>query len=219
VSGGQASGGQASGREGLSELLSNGRLSASGAAWYRYTIETGVPNLTLLPAGSPPADPLLLSNSEQMTRLLRRLDKHADIVLISAPPVLVAADALVLSAQASATLLVIQERVTRSKWAAQALVMLRNAQANVLGAVLTGAHLQSSDPPPHCDFGQPVDRRVANPALTSQVRTYSDGHLSAPELPDTIDALALVPPVDTIHLNSTPGESTSLDNGGNGYVS
>ena len=199
---------------GLSDLL------ARGGHWLRYAHATQIPNLSLLSAGSPAADPLRLFSAPEMARLLRQLRKGADVVLFNAPPVLAAADALVLAAQVDATLLVVEDRMPL-KWAAQALTMLHNAQANVLGAVLTGARSRSSDLPPHCDFGPPVFRRTAEQRL-SEIHVHSER-----ESPEITTALALRPRV-AVHetlapqilddLNALSVELLSVGNGGNDHV-
>jgi non-specific protein-tyrosine kinase len=140
---------ETTGGSGLSDLL------ARGGNWQRHVVATRIPNLSLLPAGSPAADPAHLFSSPAMARTLRQLHKGSDVVLLNAPPVLAAPDALILAAQVEATLLVLENRMPY-KWAAQALRMLYEGQVNVLGAILTRAKLRASDPPPHCDLGQLV---------------------------------------------------------------
>lgn len=133
------------GGPGLSELL------AAAGDWRSFTAKTAVAGLELIPAGllvqsaleSPDStsnrDALSLLSSARMPWLLRQLESRYDVVLVHGPPALGTADAFVLAAQVSATVLVIESRSTLYKRAVQALALLRNAQAMVLGAILTQA--------------------------------------------------------------------------------
>jgi non-specific protein-tyrosine kinase len=102
----------------------------------RFIFETDVPNLYVLPRGPLPPNPSELLGSRRMAQLTKELEAFADIVLFDVPPVLACADALVLASQVDGTILVIESRSTRRRAAMQALEMLRNVGAEVLGVVL-----------------------------------------------------------------------------------
>jgi capsular exopolysaccharide synthesis family protein len=120
-----------------------------------YVTETDIPSLYFLPSGSIPADPLELLSSARMTWLTEELREHFDIVLFNTSPILMAAEAVVLAAQVDGTVLVIESRSTRQEGAAQALRMLRNVQADVLGGVLTGVRIKPFGYQYYSDFSRP----------------------------------------------------------------
>lgn len=117
-------------------------------------VETGIRNLRLLSGGPAVPDLLQLLSSSRMTWLLTMLKQQADIILINTPPILIAADALVLAVQVDATVLVIESRSTLRRSAAQALTMLHNVEANVLGAVLTKVRTKASGYHYYADFSK-----------------------------------------------------------------
>jgi capsular exopolysaccharide synthesis family protein len=118
-------------------------------------VETGAPNLHLIPGGPTPPDPLALLSSPRMAWLIEKLKERTDIVLFNTPPVLIAADAVVLAAQVDAAVMVVQSRSTKTQSATWALKMLRNVGAGVLGAILTGVRPGSSGYQYYSDFSRP----------------------------------------------------------------
>jgi len=74
---------------------------------------------------------------QQIPRLVQELRTLADVVLLDGPPLLAAADAMVLASQVEGTLLAIENSFTRRELAMQALEALRSVQATIIGAVLT----------------------------------------------------------------------------------
>lgn len=95
-------------------------------------------NLQVLPAGPLPPNPAELVGSLAMTDLLRQLadPATADIVLIDAPPVLPVTDAVALSTQVDAVLLVVRSGRTRRDHLEEAVRRLEVVGAPVIGCVV-----------------------------------------------------------------------------------
>ncbi len=95
---------------GLADLL-DGRLAE------RLPMEalqaTEIENLWLLPAGRTSIEPTLLVGSRRFRALLEELQRHADVVLIDSPPVLGPPEATLLASMTDATLLVVDDGITR----------------------------------------------------------------------------------------------------------
>jgi polysaccharide biosynthesis transport protein len=97
---------------------------------------TGVSNVTLLPAGTPPPNPAELLGSREMQRLIDQLKEISDIVLFDSPPALAVADSVVLSSRVDGVLLVIAFGETKKANTRKAQELLARANAHVLGTVL-----------------------------------------------------------------------------------
>jgi polysaccharide biosynthesis transport protein len=97
---------------------------------------TSVPGLLVLTAGPTPPNPTELLASARMRELLGQLRAHADILVVDSAPVVMVADAAVLSAQVDGVLLVIDAARTRRDVARQAVASLRAVNAHLLGALL-----------------------------------------------------------------------------------
>lgn len=74
---------------------------------------TEIENLWLLPAGRTSIELALLVGSRRFRALLGELQRHADVVLIDSPPVLGPPEAVLLASMADATLLIVDDGITR----------------------------------------------------------------------------------------------------------
>ena len=109
-------------------------------------VETDVENLLVLPSGvthgSTVCDnPAEMLGSKSMKDLLRRLKKDYDVVIVDTPPILAATDAVVLSTQCDATLMVVRAGKTRESEMNYAMKVLGDVHAQVIGAILNGFSL------------------------------------------------------------------------------
>jgi hypothetical protein len=141
----------------------------------------------------PAGDALGLLSSARLPWLIRQLEHRYDVVLVHGPPALETVDAVALSTQTSAALLVIESCSTLCKRAVEALTLLRKAQVEVLGAVLTqaralagDAHLgfarsgSTSAPVGAADDGPDVEPEPeASPGSRSQTGDHSSDYAAA----------------------------------------
>jgi capsular exopolysaccharide synthesis family protein len=98
--------------------------------------ETKIPNLFVLPAGSPGPGVSSLVYSDRFPELIKRLRNDFDTILIDTPPMLQMADARVMGRQADAVILVIRANQTTRDSAQLARQRLADDGTLVLGAIL-----------------------------------------------------------------------------------
>jgi polysaccharide biosynthesis transport protein len=127
-------------RSGLSNVL-------TGSATVQQTItpSTILPNLFILPAGTPPPNPAELLASSIMRDLLTELRESYDHIVIDTPPTLSVTDAVVLSPRADATILVIRSGQTTKQALRRARDILVQVNAHVAGVLLNAVDLTSPD--------------------------------------------------------------------------
>ena len=106
--------------------------------------DTEVDNLQVMTAGPLPPNPADLLASKRMDTLLEQLTAQADLVLLDAPPVTAATDAALLATKVEGVLLVVSAGHTKREDAERAKDLLEKVNANVVGAVLTNAAVESS---------------------------------------------------------------------------
>jgi len=94
-----------------------------------------VPLLSLLFAGTLPPSPVDFLNSEPFIRLLHRLRDDYDYVIVDSPPVLVSADAAVLSSETDGVLLVARMGRADRRGLAETYKILDRAGARLIGLV------------------------------------------------------------------------------------
>lgn len=117
---------------GLTHLLTGEARNA-----IEHVSPTQFENLFLLPAGPIPPNPADLLSSGRAQAILRDLEAEFDMLVVDAPPVMGLADALLLASIVNNVLFVVESGKTRTKAALEAIGLIRNTGAHVLGAVLS----------------------------------------------------------------------------------
>src|SRR5208283_1148256 len=127
-------------RSGLSNVL-------TGSATVQQTITTSpiLPNLFIMPAGTPPPNPAELLASSNMRDLILELREQYDHIVIDTPPTLSVTDAVVLSPRADATILVIRSGQTTKQALRRSRDILMQVNAHVAGVLLNAVDLTSPD--------------------------------------------------------------------------
>ena len=119
----------------------------TGSATLQQTITTSpiLPNLFIMPAGTPPPNPAELLASSNMRDLLAELRQQFDHIVIDTPPTLSVTDAVVLSPRADATILVIRSGQTTKQALRRSRDILTQVNAHVAGVLLNAVDLTSPD--------------------------------------------------------------------------
>ncbi len=97
---------------------------------------TQVEGLHVITSGPIPPNPAEILDSKNMDTVLTNLRAKADMVILDSPPVLAVADASILGARCSGTVLVIDSGRTRSDVSRRAVETLNKTGVKILGAVL-----------------------------------------------------------------------------------
>jgi succinoglycan biosynthesis transport protein ExoP len=127
-------------RSGLSNVL-------TGSANLQQTITSSpiLPNLLILPAGTPPPNPAELLASSNMRDMIAELRQQFDHIVIDTPPTLSVTDAVVLSPCADASILVIRSGQTTKQALRRSRDILMQVNAHVAGVLLNAVDLTSPD--------------------------------------------------------------------------
>jgi len=104
-----------------------------------------LPNLFVLPAGTPPPNPAELLASSNMREVLSELQLQYDHIVIDTPPTLSVTDAVVLSQRADAVVLVIRSGQTTKQALRRSRDILTQVSAKVVGVLLNAVDLSSPD--------------------------------------------------------------------------
>jgi capsular exopolysaccharide synthesis family protein len=116
---------------GLSEVLVS-------QAEFNFAVCRAMDNLDILTAGIRPPNPLALLDSKRMESLIKEFSHQYDFVIIDAPPLLVAADAITLSKMTDGILLVAHPGVLDFESAMNTKEILNNSKCKVLGLLVNG---------------------------------------------------------------------------------
>lgn len=92
-------------------------------------------NIWVIPSGPHPPNPAELLESKRMKLLVKGLKQEFDFVLLDTPPVLAVVDAVILSAVADGTVVVIKVNKTTRKALAGTVQALNKSKAQIIGIV------------------------------------------------------------------------------------
>jgi polysaccharide biosynthesis transport protein len=127
-------------RSGLSNVL-----TGSATLEQAITRSSVLPNLSVLPAGTPPPNPAELLASTNMRDVLDQLRGEYDHIVVDTPPTLSVTDAVVLSPRADAIVLVIRSGQTTKQALRRSRDILTQVNAKVSGVLLNAVDLSSPD--------------------------------------------------------------------------
>ncbi len=127
-------------RSGLSNVL-----TGSTTLEQAITRSSILPNLSVLPAGTPPPNPAELLASTNMRDVLDQLRGQYDHIVVDTPPTLSVTDAVVLSPRADAIVLVIRSGQTTKQALRRSRDILTQVNAKVSGVLLNAVDLSSPD--------------------------------------------------------------------------
>jgi capsular exopolysaccharide synthesis family protein len=149
---------------GLSQLL----LQPSEAD--RIAQTDSVPNLWVIPCGSRLRNPGDLFLGAGLEELLKKWRSQFDYVLIDSSPIFAADDATTLAPKVDGTLLVVRSRFSSSRQVREALDLLQQRQARVLGVVFNRADAaaRSYDYYKYAKYYPTADAVTAKPAVNGQ---------------------------------------------------
>ena len=127
-------------RTGLSNVLTGSATLQQAVIRYDR-----VPNLYVLPAGTPPPNPAELLASAHMGEILATMRDQYDHIVIDTPPTLSVTDAVILSTRADTVVLVIRSGQTTKQALRRARDILMRVNARISGVLLNAADLSSPD--------------------------------------------------------------------------
>ena len=112
-------------------------------AEFETTVNKVMDHLDVLTAGVIPPNPLALLDSKRMASLIEYFAQNYHFVIIDAPPLVIAADALTLGKMTDGVLLVARPRVVDAVSATTSKELLERSGQNILGIVVNGVKLDN----------------------------------------------------------------------------
>ncbi|MGE7689357.1 CpsD/CapB family tyrosine-protein kinase [Lysinibacillus sp. NPDC097214] len=116
--------------DGLSDVLTKQKI------YFNVIQKTSVEELSIIPSGPLPPNPVDLLSSKTMEMLMRDLRKDYDIIILDAPPLLSVSDAQILSNKCDGTILVVNMELVQKVDVLKAKATLVSSKAKILGVVL-----------------------------------------------------------------------------------
>ena len=107
-----------------------------GIDFNKYIFPTFDKNIDLLPTGPTPPNPVELLGSENNKRLLDRLKKKYDLIIMDCTPIIGLSDAMILSTLSDINLMTVSVKKTRMENLERAKKLLEQANAKIDGVIL-----------------------------------------------------------------------------------
>ncbi|EKD28807.1 MAG: capsular polysaccharide biosynthesis [uncultured bacterium] len=123
---------------GLSEVL------AGNANLYDVIYPTKINDLYVMPCGEVPVNPSELLGSENMIKTIETLKKYGfSYILLDAPSILPYTDAGILGTVTDGVIFIVRSGKTQTNAIKKSLSLLKHAQADVIGFVMTHSNIYS----------------------------------------------------------------------------
>lgn len=109
-----------------------------------YLIKTGIDNIDLIPTGPTPPNPIELLSSDNNSKLLHKLKKLYDIIIIDCPPIIGLSDAIVMTKYSDANILVISSKKTKIELVERVQKIFKQANATLTGVIINKAEVKGN---------------------------------------------------------------------------
>lgn len=110
----------------------------------KYISPTFDKNVDLLPTGPMPPNPVELLGSENNKKLLAKLKKKYDLIVIDCPPVIGLSDALILANMSDINIVTVSAKKTRFENLERTQKLFEQANAKISGVILNKAPMDSN---------------------------------------------------------------------------
>ena len=107
-------------------------------------VKTNTKGLFMLPSGNIPPNPSELLSSDRMSFLLSILRKRFDFLVIDAPPIIPASDALLIAPHVDGVLLVVKSGSANMDLVIKTVEKLQMAKTNILGVALNYVNIKKA---------------------------------------------------------------------------
>ena len=110
----------------------------------RYIISTKMKNISLMPTGPTPPNPIELLSSKSNGELIESLKKHYDIIILDCPPILGISDTSVMLKYSDANLVVVSSGKTQYELLERAKKVFETANSKITGVVINKANVRKN---------------------------------------------------------------------------
>lgn len=110
----------------------------------KYIVHTSNKKIDLLPTGPTPPNPVELLGSENNRKLIERLRKIYDVIILDCPPVLGLSDTMIMTKYSDANIVVVSSKKTKIENLDRTQKMFSQANAKITGVVINRASVKDN---------------------------------------------------------------------------
>jgi capsular exopolysaccharide synthesis family protein len=115
---------------GLNSILSK------NMPWEQAIVKTPLKNLDVLPAGIRTSNPTSLLESSSFDKLIEELEKHYDLLLFDAPPMLGLSDSRIMLAKMDAAIMIVNHNKSKKKTTHYVVEKIKASNTKLLGVII-----------------------------------------------------------------------------------
>lgn len=110
----------------------------------RYIVSTSNKNVSLLPTGPTPPNPVELLGSTNNAKLLEKLKEFYDIIILDCPPVLGLSDTLIMTKYSDVNVVVVSNKKTKIENLERTKKMFAQANTKITGVIVNKASVKDN---------------------------------------------------------------------------
>ena len=110
----------------------------------KYIIKTEVENLSIIPSGPVPPNPVELLSSLNNEKLIKELRKKFDIIILDCPPVLGLSDVLIEAKNSDVNILVVTNKKTKEESLAKTVKVFEQSNLKINGVIFNKDKVKNS---------------------------------------------------------------------------
>lgn len=128
---------------GYSNLILN--YKEESANLKQYIIQTNNKNISLLPTGPTPPNPVELLASDNNRQLIQDIKDKYDIIILDCPPVIGLSDTLIMTKYSDANIVVVSNKKTKIDNLSRTKKVFEQANASITGVVINKASVKDNN--------------------------------------------------------------------------
>lgn len=128
---------------GYSNLILNYKEESSNLS--QYIIQTNNKNISLLPTGPTPPNPVELLSSDNNKKLIKDLRDQYDIIILDCPPVIGLSDTLIMTKYSDVNMVVVSNKKTKIANLQRTKKIFDQANAPIAGVIINKASLKDNN--------------------------------------------------------------------------
>jgi non-specific protein-tyrosine kinase len=152
-------------------------LTRTDVQWHQAAIETGMPNLVLIPSGPVPPNAADLLSQDRLGDMISDMKRLFDIVIIDTPPVLAVSDALTVAGHADGIVLVCRSGRTRIEAMRTSVEQMRRSATRMVGVVVNQEKAAAKNAYYSSEFeAAPARQDIGRPSIARKLRRSNHVH-------------------------------------------
>ena len=104
--------------------------------YHDYLVKTNIKNVTLIPNGGLPPNPIELLSSKKNEKLIKKLKEEFDIIIFDCPPTLGLSDAMIMTKYSDVNIVIVSSKKTKTEDLREVKKSFEKVNSTITGIIL-----------------------------------------------------------------------------------